>query len=212
MRFLDRRSAGVLLGRSLVPLKPHHPVVMALPRGGVPVAFEVAAALECVLDVLLVRKVGLPEQPELAMGAVAEGGIVVRNEDVLALTKVSDDEFNAAVCVEQAELVRRAAAFRGNGERVTVDQMTAIIVDDGLATGSTALAGLRALRMMGAREVWVAVPVGPRDTLRSMSEVADRVVVLHQPSRFGSVGRWYRDFTQTTEDEVRALLAEGRLR
>lgn len=212
MRFADRRSAGVVLGEAVAEATPVDPLVLALPRGGVPVAFEVAAALDCDLDLLVVRKVGVPFQPELAMGAVAEGGVVIRNEEVLRLTGVDQAAFDRVVEAETSELERRIAAYRKAGDHIDPVGRTAIVVDDGLATGSTALAGIEALRVRGAAAVWLAVPVAPRDTTRMIEGHADRVIVFHQPRYFGAVGAWYRDFRQTTDDEVRNLLAQSRLR
>lgn len=211
MRFADRRTAGQALGSLLDGLEPVDPVVFALPRGGVPVGYEVARSLGCDLDVLVVRKIGVPHQPELAMGALAEGDVVIRNVDVLALTSVDNTAFERVRAVESEELRRRVAAYRSAAGRIDPAGHTAILVDDGLATGSTAMAGVAALRERGATQVWVAVPVAPRDTTELVETVADRVVVVHQPMYFGAVGAWYRDFRQTTDDEVRSLLAESRL-
>lgn len=188
------------------------PVVLGLPRGGIPVAFEVARVLDCPLDVLVVRKVGLPSQPELAMGSIGEGGVVVRNEDVIRLGRVDDDTFDSSVSRERGELERRVRMYRSEADAVDLTGRTAIVVDDGLATGSTARAAIQVLRQRDTAEVWLAVPVAPRDTTADMEVLADRVVILEMPRRFGAVGAWYRDFSQTTDEEVRALLAESRLR
>jgi len=212
MRFKDRRHAGEILGASLARMEPEDPVVYALPRGGVPVGAEVANALGCPLDVLVVRKIGVPFQPELAMGAIAERGVIVRNSDVISQAMIDEDEFAAAVRQERRELERRVATYRAGAEPVPASGRTALIVDDGLATGSTAQAAVAVLQKMGAREVWVAVPVAPRDTAARLAKTADRVVVVEQPASFGAVGSWYRDFTQTSDDEVRSLLAGSRLR
>jgi putative phosphoribosyl transferase len=212
MRFEDRRQAGVMLGEHLAGLAPADPVVEALPRGGVPVGFEVARVLGCDLDVLLVRKVGVPGQPELAMGAVAEGGVVIRNPAIVDLVGLVPGTFDELVAREEAVLAGRAAAYRTDHPTVDPAGRTALIVDDGLATGATALAAVEALRQREAGEVWVCVPVAPRDTVAVIGAVADRVVALQQPRSFGAVGAWYRDFAQTEDDEVRALLARSRLR
>lgn len=209
--FEDRRSAGETLGRRVATLKPIDPLVLALPRGGVPVGFEVAKALRCDLDVLVVRKVGVPHHSELAMGAVAEGGVVVRNEDVIRLAGVSTASFDSVVKSEREELSRRLRAYRGESKALDVRGRTVVLVDDGLATGSTALAAIAALRQMGAESIWVAVPVAPRDTTHKVEKLADRLVILELPAHFGAVGAWYRDFTQTSDEQVRSLLDEARL-
>lgn len=212
MRFDDRKEGGRALGEQVARLDPSEPLVLALPRGGVPVAYEVALALDCEMDVLVVRKVGVPRQPELAMGAIAEAGVVIRNEDVIGLVGIDDSQFDEVVARERRELDRRLAEYRVGVPAIDPAGRTAIIVDDGLATGSTALAGVAALRERGATEVWVAVPVAPRDTSALLEEVAERVVVVHQPMYFGAVGAWYRDFSQTSDREVRDLLVSSRLR
>lgn len=212
MRFANRRTAGEVLGAVLVDLEPHNPLVLALPRGGVPVGYEVARALGCELDVLVVRKLGVPFQPELAMGAVAEGGVVIRNDEILSVTAVSEQDFLRVEEFERRELQHRLDAYRAVIGALEPAGRTAIIVDDGLATGSTALAGVSALRARQTSQVWIAVPIAPRDTTQALERVADRVVVVDQPRHFGAVGAWYRDFTQTTDDEVRELLTDSRLR
>ena len=211
MRFADRRHAGARLGDELAELHPGDPVVYALPRGGVPVGFEVARALGCPLDVLVVRKVGVPFQPELAMGAIAEGDVVVRNEDVIDIAEIDEEGFAAGVESERMELEARASAYRAETPPIPPRGHTAIVVDDGLATGSTALAGVRVLREKGAAAVWLAVPVAPRAPLGDLEALTDRIVILHRPWDFGAVGVWYDDFSQTTDEEVRDLLIESRL-
>ena len=212
MPFADRRSAGVELGRAVAELDPSNPVVLGLPRGGVPVAYEVARELDCPLDVLVVRKVGLPYQRELAMGSVGEGGVVIRNDDVIGLAGVDDKTFERALMAEQRELSQRLGIYRAEAPAVEIESRTAIVVDDGLATGSTALAAIAVLRARPAEAVWLAVPVAPRDTAGKVRDVADQVVILETPRHFGAVGAWYGDFSQTSDAEVRALLAESRLR
>lgn len=211
MRFVNRREAGQQLGMAVADLKPARPVVYALPRGGVPVGFEVARALRCPLDILIVRKVGVPFQPELAMGAIAEGGVTVRNQDVLSGAGVDEPDFVRVVEDEWAELERRIALFRGTTSQIDPKGHTAVVVDDGLATGSTALAAVSVLDQQGADAVWLAVPVAPSSPLGQLDEMVDQAVILHRPGGFGAVGSWYRDFTQTTNEEVRDLLAESRL-
>lgn len=212
MRFPDRRSAGGLLGKSLAELHPDHALVYALPRGGVPVGYEVARHLDCPLDVLVVRKIGVPYQPELAMGAIGEDGVVLRNDEVVALAGVDEAAFDAVVRAERRELARRVALYRGESGPLSPAGHTAILVDDGIATGSTALAGVAVLREMGAEQVWVAAPVAPPDTAEVLGRVAERVEILRRPQAFGAVGAWYRDFAQTRDEEVRDLLAESGLR
>jgi putative phosphoribosyl transferase len=211
MRYADRRHAGALLGAEVASLHPLDPVVYALPRGGVPVGFEVASALDCPLDVLVVRKVGVPYQPELAMGAIAEGDVTIRNAEVIALTRVTDEVFAAAAEMERAELDRRVASYRDVVDRIHPSERTALVVDDGLATGSTALAALEALRLLGASQVWLAVPVAPAGSLGALEAAADRIVAPQRPRSFQAVGMWYRDFDQTTDAEVRDLLTRSRL-
>jgi len=211
VRFANRRHAGEQLGRAVADLEPSNPVVYALPRGGVPVAFEVARTLSCPLDVLIVRKVGVPFQPELAMGAIAEGGVTVRNNDVIEVAAVTDTDFQRVVEAERHELHERVALFRGDTPQIDPVGRTAVVVDDGLATGSTALAAVSVLGQQGADAVWLAVPVAPASPLGRLEAIVDRLVILHRPRGFGAVGSWYRDFNQTTNDEVRDLLARSRL-
>ena len=212
MTFADRHSAGEALGRAVARLEPEEPVVLGLPRGGVPVAYEVARELGCPLDVLVVRKIGVPMQPELAMGSVGEGGVVVRNEDVIQIARVDDETFERVLESEKEELESRLRMYRSEAPPIDVEGRTVIVVDDGLATGSTARAALQVLKERDAREIWLAVPVAPIDTAEDMESIADRVVTLQTPRRFGAVGAWYRDFSQTSDKEVRSLLSRSRLR
>jgi predicted phosphoribosyltransferase len=210
VRFADRREAGELLGRAVAERDPIDPLVAALPRGGVPVGFEVAMALDCDLDVLVVRKVGVPYQVELAMGALGERGVVVRNREVMRAAGITEAAFQAVVAAETAELETRVGIYREVAAPIDHAGRTVIVTDDGLATGSTALAAIDVARAGQAREVWLAVPVAPADSIRKVAKVADQVVVLHRPQRFMAVGAWYRDFSQTTNDEVRDLLLRSR--
>ncbi|MFL9827076.1 phosphoribosyltransferase [Rhodoplanes sp. SY1] len=207
--FVDRRDAGRRLAAALTDLRNEAPVVLALPRGGVPVAAEIAAALEAPLDVLIVRKIGLPDQPELAMGAVAEGDppIVLRNEDVIRAARVDAATFRAACADEQAEIARRQARYRGGRPPAAIVGRTVILVDDGLATGATARAGLRALRRSGPARLVLAVPVGAPDSLAALREEADVVVCLDAPAWFPAIGAFYEDFHQVPDAEVLAALA-----
>jgi predicted phosphoribosyltransferase len=188
MRFRDRRRAGSALGELVAGAEPSSPAVYALPRGGVPVGFEVAAALGCPLDVLIVRKVGVPWQPELAMGAISEGGVVVRNEGVIAAAGITDEVFDDVMRGELFELEARSALYRAVASPVDPAGRTAIVVDDGLATGSSARAAISVMRAREAAEIWLAVPVAPRDTVEALRREVDRVVIVEQPWHFGAVG------------------------
>jgi putative phosphoribosyl transferase len=211
MRFRDRRHAGELLGAEVAELHPSDPVVYGLPRGGIPVAFEVAKELACPLDVLVVRKVGVPFQPELAMGAIGEGDVVVRNEEVFNLAGIDEEAFQSVVNRETRELEKRVEAYRSVADPISPEGHVGVVVDDGLATGSTALAAMEVLKKKGAAEVWLAVPVAPAESLGTLEQLADHIVILSRPRSFGAVGVWYQDFSQTGDDEVRALLTESRL-
>lgn len=200
-----------MLGETLAELEPADPVVYALPRGGVPIGFEVARVLGCPLDVLVVRKVGVPFQPELAMGAVAEDGIVIRNGEVMSMAGVDEKAFRAVADAETEELERRVSVYREGASAIPAQGRTAVIVDDGLATGSTAMAAVSVLQHKEAASIWLAVPVAPADTVDKLQRHADRVVVLSQPRHFGAVGYWYEDFSQTSDQEVRTLLSRSRL-
>ena len=209
MSFRDRQEAGRKLAARLGRYKNEHPVILALPRGGVPVAAEVAAALDAPLDLILVRKIGVPWQPELAMGAVVDGGVplVVRNENVVQITGIGDAEFKAVCDEELAEIERRRSLYLGDRKRVEVAGRTAIVVDDGVATGATTRAALRATRMRGPKTLILAVPVGPAEIIAAMRKEADRVVCLEKPQYFGAIGLYYSDFRQIDDQEVIDLLA-----
>ncbi|MFF2244928.1 phosphoribosyltransferase family protein [Arthrobacter sp. NPDC058130] len=203
--FEDRVDAGRQLGRRLAELRGQDIVVLGLPRGGVPVAFEVAAALDAPLDVIVVRKLGLPYQPELAMGAIGEGGAKVLDEQVLAHSRVTAGELQAVEEHERAALENRLVLFRKGRTRFDLTGRIAVIVDDGIATGSTARAACRVARKQGAARVILAVPVAPAETLANLSE-PDEVVCLATPRQFTAVGYHYRDFSPTDDDEVLRLL------
>jgi putative phosphoribosyl transferase len=205
--FRDRRDAGARLAELLEHLRAEEPVVLGLPRGGVPVAFEVASRLGAPLDVIVVRKLGVPFQPELGMGAVGEDGAIVVNHDVVQLARVRDDELARIEARERAEVERRAASFRGSRPRVDVTGRTAILVDDGIATGGSARAALQVARAQGARRSVLGVPVGPPDTIAAMRAEADEVVCVETPYGFMAVGQAYANFSQTTDEEVIELLA-----
>lgn len=193
-----------------MPLRALDPVVLGLPRGGVPVAFEVARMLGAPLDVIVVRKLGVPTQPELGMGAIGEDDVRVLNPGVVAATGVSARDIADVEARERTELQRRARRFRGDRPMVALTGRAAIIVDDGLATGGTARAAVQVARAHGAGRVVLAVPVAPADTVRSLAEDADEVVALRTPDNFYAIGQWYGDFTQTTDEQVVELLDRAR--
>jgi len=205
--FANRREAGRVLATAL----SHHradaaAVVLGLARGGVPVDWEVAAALDLPFDVFLVRKLGVPHWPELAMGALASGGTVVRNEDLLRSQAVTEEELHTVIERERAELRRRETAY-GAAAAPELSDRTVILVDDGIATGASMLAAVRAVRGAGAARVVVAVPVASASAWRLIGREVDEVVCVDIPPDFRAVGQAYGDFTQTSDDEVRALLA-----
>jgi putative phosphoribosyl transferase len=209
MPFADRAEAGRRLAERLQRFGDDDVVVLGLPRGGVPVAFEVARALGAPLDVIVVRKLGLPFQRELAMGAIGEGGARVVDRALVRRALVSDEELAAVEARERAELARRARRFRGDRMPVPLAGRTAIVVDDGVATGSTARAACQVARAQGAARVVLAVPVGPPETIDELSAVADEVVCLETHRLFMAIGRFYADFTQTPDEEVVDLLARA---
>jgi putative phosphoribosyl transferase len=207
--FRDRRDAGERLAARLAPYASESPVVVGLPRGGVVVAAAVAEALGAPLDVIVVRKLGVPSQPELGMGAVGEGGVIVRTEPVIQAVGVTPQQFDAVVVREREEVARRAERFRGRRAPISLAGRTVIVVDDGIATGGTARAALEVARAQGARRVVLAVPVAPPETLRALQSLADDVVCLDAPQWFRAVGMHYLDFTQTSDQDVIALLQYG---
>jgi putative phosphoribosyl transferase len=205
--YVDRREAGVELAARLSRYEGRNDtVVLALPRGGVPVAFEVARALEAPLDVFLVRKLGVPGHPELAMGAIATGGVRVLNSDVIQWYRVGAETIEQVARDEQAELLRRERAYRLGRPPLDLEGRIVILVDDGLATGSTMKAAVQALRARRPSRIVVAVPVGAPDTCRDFADLADEVICARTPDPFSAVGLWYRDFTPTSDARVRELL------
>ncbi|UVS79923.1 Putative phosphoribosyl transferase [Actinokineospora sp. UTMC 2448] len=204
VRFADRAEAGRVLARSLAPLRRCGPIVLGLPRGGVPVAAEVAAALHADLDVVVVRKVGAPGHAELAVGAVGERGVTVRLDGVLADLGITWADVAATAERERAAVARRAADLRGDAEPPDLADRVVILVDDGIATGATMAAAVLVVRDRGASGVVVAAPVAPRDTAARLG--ADAFVCAHTPRRFSAVGQWYADFGEVTDAEVRAAL------
>jgi putative phosphoribosyl transferase len=205
-RFPDRRAAGRLLAERLRAMEIDAPVVVALPRGGVPVADEVARALRAPLDIALVRKLGAPGQPELGIGALGEDGTMVLDGDTIAALGVTRAQIEAVAEREAAELARRRRLYRGDVPPVDVDRRTVVLVDDGIATGVSTTAACQVLRERGAERVIVAVPVCARGTLERLGEQLGEVVCLRRPWRFKGVGAWYDDFRQTSDDEVVELL------
>jgi predicted phosphoribosyltransferase len=205
--FADRREAGRELA-TLLPasLREADVLVLSLPRGGVPVAYEIARVLGATLDVFLVRKLGTPGHPELAMGAIASGGIRVLNQEVVEALGISPDLIETVTSREQSELERREAAYRRGRPMPLVKDRTVVLVDDGLATGSTMKAAVEAIQQQQPARVIVAVPVGAPETCRALGELAHEVICARTPTPFSAVGQWYRDFSQTTDDEVTELL------
>lgn len=209
MPFRDRIDAGRRLAKALVGHKDERPIVLGLPRGGVPVAAEVARALNAPLDLILVRKIGVPFQPELAMGAVVDGAdpLVVRNEEIIRMARVSEAEFNAIRDHELAEIKRRRVRYVGDRSHPDLKDRIVIVVDDGIATGATTRAALRAVRKQKPRRLIMAVPVAPTSTLDELRAETDDIVCLEDYEPFGAVGAYYADFGQTSDQEVADLLA-----
>lgn len=205
-RFADRSDAGRRLADRLRDYRGRDVLVLGLPRGGVPVAAEVARALDAPLDVLVVRKLGVPTQPELAFGAIGEAGVRVLNDTVLRRTGLGENEIDAVETAERAELERRVTRYRGGRPGVPLAGRTVLIVDDGFATGATARAAALTARARGADAVVLAAPIGAPDTVAELRSVADDVVCLGAPFDFMAVGQGYVDFSQTSDDEVCALL------
>lgn len=209
--FADRREAGRLLGEALARGIPsgEGTIVLALPRGGVPVGFEVASALGSLLAVFVVRKLGVPWHPELAMGALASGGIRYVDDSLMRQLGVSQAQLEAVVARESAELSRREDLYHADAPMPSLRGKTVVLVDDGLATGATMKAAVRAVRVQAPQRTIVAVPVGAPDTCAALREEADQVVCLRTPPHFQAVGLWYARFDQTTDLEVRSLLDEA---
>ena len=206
--FTDRKQAGQLLAEEVVRRGYRDPIVLGLPRGGVPVAAEVAAALKAPLDVVLVRKIGAPMQRELAMGAVVDGDApeIVRNEDVIREFGITDDEFQREAEQQLRVIEARRALWVAGRTRAPVKDKTVIIVDDGIATGATIRASLHALKTQGPRRTVVATPVAPRDAVESLRQEADDVICLETPEYFGAIGFFYLNFSQVSDAEVTSIL------
>ncbi len=207
MRFNDRKEAGQLLSLELARYKDGRDMlILALPRGGVPVAHEIASVLHCPLDVLVVRKLGVPGHEEMAMGAIATGGIRLINPDIVSALGISPEAVEDVERKEEVELFRRERSYRGNRGPLDTRNKTIILVDDGIATGATMQAAIASLRQRRVRKIIVASPVAPRSVVLSLRRVADDVVTMLNPEDFGGVGRWYKDFSQTSDEEVQQLL------
>jgi predicted phosphoribosyltransferase len=206
-QFTDRYEAGRLLGEKLHDLADRNDLtILALPRGGVPVAFEVANRLNAPMDVFVVRKLGVPGHEELAMGAIAPGGIMVLNEDLVNYLGIPRNIVDSVAAMERKELERRDRLYRGVRLPPEIENRTIVLVDDGLATGSTMRAAISAVRRQNPKSIIVAVPVAPHSTQAELQKEADSVVSVLQPEPFDGVGRWYSDFSQTSDDEVRRLI------
>jgi putative phosphoribosyl transferase len=209
--FHDRAEAGRLLAEKLTAYANRQDIrVLALPRGGVPVAFEIAKALRAPLDVFLVRKLGVPGHEELAMGAIASGGIVVHNDEVIGNLDISSQEIDTVVAREQQELERRERLYRGDRPFPDLHGRTVILVDDGLATGASMRAAVVALRQHHPAHTVIAVPIAAPDTCEALSTQVDEIICAMTPDPMYAVGLWYEHFDQTTDDEVRELLAQAR--
>jgi predicted phosphoribosyltransferase len=208
MTFQDRSDAGRRLAKALSEYKGRNAVVLALPRGGVPVAAEVAATLGAPLDLILVRKIGVPAQPELAMGAVVDGSapIVVRNDEVIELSGTTAEEFDAECATELAEIERRRQLYIGDRARAEIAGQVVIVIDDGIATGATTRAALQAIRNRKPKELVLAVPVAPPDTVTQLRQEVDALICLETPELFGAIGYFYRNFGQVSDQDVIAIL------
>jgi predicted phosphoribosyltransferase len=208
--FHNRHDAGRKLAERLQPLAPAHPVVVGLPRGGVPVAREVALALDAPLDILAVRKLGAPHNPEYGIGAVAEDGTRVLDSEALGVLGIDGVTLESIAAREVTELRRRVALYRDDRPPIELSGRTVIVVDDGIATGVTDAAALLAVRRRDPQRLILAVPVCAPDSMRRLREYADDIVCLHAPPLFHGVGQWYRDFSQVSDEEVMAVLEEFR--
>jgi putative phosphoribosyl transferase len=209
MQFIDRHDAGLQLAQRLAHMAGPDVTVLGLPRGGVPVAADVAQALNAPLDVILVRKLGMPGQPELAMGAIGEGGIRVLNDEVLRLGHIGPAEVAAVERVERVELDARVDRYRSGRPGAAVAGRTAIVVDDGIATGATMLAACQVARAQGAARIVVGAPVAARDVVARLERIADAVVCVHTPQWLSAIGVWYADFTQISDEQVAQLLRQA---
>jgi predicted phosphoribosyltransferase len=206
--FKDRREAGQKLATALSSWRNEACLVLALPRGGVPVAAEVASALNAPLDLVLVRKIGAPDQPELAIGAIVDGAtpMILHNDEIIRVTHTTEAEFRAICARERVEIERRRKMYFGDRLPIDPKDRVVIVVDDGIATGASVRVALQAIRGHAPRRLILAVPVAPKEAVESLRSEADEIVCLATPEPFGAVGYFYRDFSQTSDDEVIALL------
>jgi len=204
--FKDRVDAGMQLASALVGLVGKEAVILAIPRGGVVIGFEVARELNLPLDVIVPRKIGAPENPELAIGAVTEDGTMILDNNLVSYLQVSKTYIRRESKTQRLEIERRLKLYRGNAPRPNLKNLDVVIVDDGIATGSTMKAALASVRKRGANRVLIAIPVGPPSTIRELEKQADRVICLHTPESFHAIGEFYEDFAQTEDVEVTELL------
>lgn len=207
MIFKNREEAGQLLAKALIKYENNkNAIILGLPRGGVPVAAEVSKKLNLPLDIFLVRKLGTPGHEELAMGAIAMGGMKVLNQEVIDMLSIPKETIDRVIEAEQKELKRRDQLYRGNKTTLKIEGQIIILIDDGLATGATMRAAVAAVKTIHPKKVIVAVPVSPEDTYREFKAVVDEIVCLHIPEYFAAVGQFYNDFSQTSDEDVRKLL------
>lgn len=209
MVFRDRADAGRALGENLAQTSIQRPVVFGIPRGGVIVGLEVANRIDGLLDVIVPAKIRAPGQPELGLGAVAPDGSLYLDDQTMGMVNVNEDYLQKEIAERRAEIERRMVAYRGDRELPDVSGRSAVLVDDGIATGGTAIAAARAVRNMHPAEVVLAVPVAPRSSLRKIEPEVDRIVCLQTPEPFVAVGAWYEDFSQVTDEQVRAAMEKG---
>ncbi|MEC9481975.1 MAG: phosphoribosyltransferase [Halomonas sp.] len=210
--FANRQAAGRALAKRLEARKKDSPLVLGLPRGGVPVAAEVARALGAALDVMVVRKLGMPGHEEFALGAIASGGITVLDEPLIQRLRIDTDGLQAVIDKERRELARRELTYRGDRAYPDLRGRQVILIDDGIATGSSMRAAIQAVRQLGVRHCTLAVPVAPAETLAELADEADDIVCVATPEHFRAVGQWYVEFAQTSDDEVCTLLNDPGLR
>lgn len=210
MVFRDREEAGQRLANNLEKFRGKDPIILGIPRGGVVVAYQVAKVLKAQLDVIIARKLGAPSQPEFAIGAIAPNGIRVLNEDSVHYFRLSKQDIENLVAKQQHEMERRIKLYRSGNVDLNVKDRIVIVIDDGLATGLTAVAAVRSVKKSGAKQIILAVPVCAADTFQNIQHEVDEVICLSVPEYFDAVGRFYQDFPQTTDDEVIALLKENK--